>query len=583
MTVQVDQIPDVITTAVVQNGLVAAAKEMSTTLERAAYNPLLFELKDYSAVITDAAGRLWAEAPGLIAFITPLPELIRYGVKKFGPDGFEPDDVIIANDPFTTGTHISDTTTYMPIFTEGSLVGFAATTAHWADIGGKTPGGWCPDSIDVFQEGLRFTHQKLYRAGVPDETLHEVIMSNVRLPETVRGDLEAQVAAIRTGAERVQALCTRYGVDMVRAAMVRACDESERSLRAKIAALPDGEYVAEKLMDHDGVEKDLRRLVRVKLTIDGDRVIADFTGSSPRTAGPINLPFQASVGAINAALKSVLAPTDAANDGELRVLEVIAPEDSVVNPSPPAPCDSYGYVFHSLLECGLEALSHIAPERCPAGSGNVFGCFIFRLDPQYGDPFIMIDATTVGWGGRPTGDGPNLIFLLDGDTPNVPGEVIETRYPLRMTRHAWKTDVIGHGMHRGGPGLVREFEMLGDKMFAQAAMENHHSPPAGIDGGLDAPPQQIVMWVGSDREQVFHERFAFVGPLDRGERLRTEAGGGGGWGNPAKREPERVLDDLRNEFVTLEVARETYRVAARAVGDDYELDLAETERLRAEV
>jgi N-methylhydantoinase B len=263
---EAESAPDVITTAVVQNGLVAAAKEMSTTLERAAYNPLLFELKDYSAVITDAAGALWAEAPGLIAFITPLPALIRYGVSKFGPDGFEPGDVVIANDPFTTGTHISDTTTYMPIFAGGGLVGFAATTAHWADIGGKTPGGWCPDSIDVFQEGLRFTHQKLYRAGVPDETLHELILANVRLPETVRGDLEAQVAAIRTGAERVEALCGRYGAATVRAAMRRACEESERSLRSKIADLADGEYEAEKLMDHDGVEKGLRRLVRVKLT-----------------------------------------------------------------------------------------------------------------------------------------------------------------------------------------------------------------------------------------------------------------------------------------------------------------------------
>ena len=576
-----EEAPDVITTAVVQNGLVAAAKEMSTTLERAAYNPLLFELKDYSAVITDAEGALWAEAPGLIAFITPLPALIRYGVAKFGPEGFDPGDVIIANDPFTTGTHISDTTTYMPIFAGDGLVGFAATTAHWADIGGKTPGGWCPDSIDVFQEGLRFTHQKLYRAGEPDGTLHEVIFANVRLPETVRGDLEAQVAAIRTGTERVEALCGRYGPATVRAAMRRACDESERSLRDKIAALPDGEFEAEKLMDHDGVKKDVRRLVRVKLTIAGERVVADFTGSSPRTAGPINLPFQATRGAVNAALKSVLAPTAPANEGELRILEVIAPEDSVINPKPPAPCDSYGYVFHAVLESALAALSQVAPQRCPAGSGNVFGCFIFRLDPSFGDPFIMIDATTVGWGGRPTGDGPNLIFLLDGDTPNVPGEVIETRYPLRMTRHAWKPDVIGHGKYRGGPGLVREFEMLGDRMFAQAAMENHHSPPAGVGGGLDAPPQRILVWADSEQEQVFNERFAFVGPLDRGQRIRTEAGGGGGWGPPREREPARVLDDVRNEFVTPAVAREVYGVSVVPSGEDYELDLEATERLRA--
>jgi N-methylhydantoinase B len=572
---------DPVTDAVVQNALVAAAREMSATLERAAYNPILFELKDYSAIITDAVGSLWAEAPGLIAFITPLPALIRFGIEKFGLDAFEPGDVVIANDPFTTGTHISDTTTYMPIFVEDQVVGFAATTAHWADIGGKTPGGWCPDSTDVFQEGLRFTHQKLYRAGAPDETLHEVILSNVRLPETVRGDLEAQVAAIRTGAQRVQAICERHGAHNVKASMRHTLDESERALRAKIAALPDGAYSAEMLMDHDGIRKDVRPPVRVTIAIEGDRITADFRGSSERTEGPINLPLTASRGAVNAALKSLLSPTSHGNEGELRILDVVAPKDSVVNPEPPAPCDSYGYVFHAVVSTTLNALSPVMPDRCPAGSGNVCGCYIMRLDPKLGKPFIMIDPSTVGWGGRASGDGPNLIFLADGDTPNVPVEVVESRFPIRMTQHALNTGVIGHGQFRGGPGVIREYEMLEDGMHAQGAMENRLSPPAGVAGGMDAQPQRMVAWADSPRERVYTERFEFVGTFDCGERLRVESAGGGGWGPPSARDPKRVLEDVHNEIVTAQIARDVYRVEVRSIDGALQLDDAETERLRA--
>jgi N-methylhydantoinase B len=577
-----DKRTDPITTAVIHNGLVAAAKEMSTTLERGSYNPLLFELKDYSAIITDAGGRLWAEAPGLIAFITPLPALIRHGAFKF-QGRLEPGDVIIANDPFTTGTHISDTSVYQPIFVEGELVAFAATTAHWADIGGKTPGGWCPDSIDVFQEGLRLPHVKLYRAGVPDTVLHELIFANVRLPDTVRGDLLAQVAACRTGEQRVQALCNRYGPGSVGRAMEQVCAESERALRTKINALSDGQYKVEKWLDHDGVELDLRRPVRLNVMIEGDRIVADLTGSSERAAGPINIPLQGVRGYASAALKSVLAPLDTANHGELSVVEVIAPEDTVVNPGPTAPCDSYGYVGQVVIDAMLEALVNVAPERCPAGSGNVFGCFLYRIDDRFGPRFVMIDATTVGWGGRPHGDGPNLIFYGDGDTPNVPGEVIETRYPVRMRRHELNPTVIGHGQFRGGPGVIREFEILGDGIYAQSAIEGRLSPPAGIGDGLSGRPSRTIVWAGSSREQVFDTRFSFVGPVNRGECVRTESSGGGGWGPPAQRDPLRVRDDVRNELVTAEDARTIYRVVVQSLGDDWILDEGRTAALRADL
>jgi N-methylhydantoinase B len=574
--------PDVITTAVVQSGLVAAAKEMSSTLERAAYNPLLFELKDYSAAILDREGRLWAEAPGLIAFLSGIPDLVQFGLAKHGADGLQPGDVLIANDPFSTGTHISDTTTYMPVFVEGELVAFTATTAHWADIGGKTPGGWCSDSIDVFQEGLRFPHVKLFRAGELDETLLEVTLANVRLPTTVRGDLEAQIAACRTGSERVTAVVERYGVATARAAMDVAMDASERAMRSRIAALPDGVYSAATEMDHDGVEKDVPRPLKVKLTVAGDKVTADLTGTSGTASGPINLPLSGTRGAVNAALKSILAPTEPANDGEFRVLEVIAPPDTMVNPSPPAPCDSYGYVFQTLVDLTIAALAGIAPERCPAGSGQMFGIYAFRTDNRRGDPFIFIDAATVGWGASSAGDGTNLVFVIDGDTPNVPAEIIETRYPLLMTTHALLPGREGAGKHRGGLGLVREFEMREDHIWTQGFMGNDVNPPRGIGDGASASNHRIVLRPGEPDEEVRLERFGFGGPLNTGERIRAEAGGGGGWGSPLERDPEAVRDDVLNEIVTREDAAEIYGVALVGERLGLRVDAEATERLRAQ-
>jgi len=572
---------DAITTAVVQSGLVAAAKEMSTTLERAAYNPILFELKDYSAVITSESGKLWGEAPGLLAFLSSMPRLVQHGVEKFGADGFAPGDVLLANDPFTTGTHISDTTVYVPVFAEGELVAFTATTAHWADIGGKTPGGWCTDSVDVYQEGLRYTHLKLYREGVLNEELLELSLANVRLPETVRGDLEAQIAACRTGAERVQALCDRYGVAAVRHAMQVACDASEQATRERIRALPDGRYSAETVMDHDGVDLDTPRPLKLTVTIDGDALRVDFTGTSETAGGPINLPLSGTCGAVNAAIKSMLSPQAHANDGEFRVVEVIAPQDTMVNPRLPAPCDSYGYVWSTIVELMISAFASILPDRAPAGAAQVVGIYLFRTDRRGGEPFIFIDPATVGWGGNARGDGHSLIFLLNGDTPNVPTETIETRYPIRMTRHALVAGREGAGKHRGGHGVVREYEVLEDWIYTQGAMGNDTAVPRGVVGGAPGTPHRIVMWPDSDRADVRTRRFGFGGPLHTGERIRTEAGGGGGWGDPFERDPAAVLADVRDEFLTPAEARELYGVAIAGAGVGLRVDDDETARLRA--
>lgn len=573
---------DVVTAEIVRNGLASAALEMNRTLVRTAYNPLLYEVQDFGLGIVSAEGLLWAEAPGVTVFLGAMPDTVKTGIEKYGADGFAEGDVLIANDPYLTGTHISDTSVYIPVFHEGRLVAFAVATAHWADIGGKTPGGWCPDSTDVYQEGLCFGHQRLVAAGRPNEELWSFIEGNVRYPPTVRGDLDAQIAACRQGAARVRALCEKYGAEIVEASMELAIQRTDEAVRREISGIPDGTYAASVEMDHDGVATDLRRRISIELNVEGDRIRVSFGGTSPTAQGPINVPAIGTRSAVRAAIKGLLMPLDQTNEGHFRALDFDLPPGLLVSPERPAPCDSFGYVCVALMECTIRAMSAAVPERCPAGSYQLFGVFLFRVDPREGTPFIFIDPVDGGHGARPHADGPTQIFLADGDTPNTPVEVLETRYPIRCERHAFLPGVEGAGAYRGGLGVVRDFRVLGDGTFMQCAAENTHDPLSrGLAGGGDGAPSMVVAWPGTEKETRVEERVSFFGPFEAGDIVSVRSGGGGAWGSPLERHPARVARDVRDELLTAEQAGSVYGVALDASAAGWRVDAAGTAELRA--
>jgi len=574
---------DVVTAEIIRNGLTSAALEMNKTLVRTAYNPLLYEVQDFGLGLVSREGLLWAEAPGVTVFLGAMPDTVKTGIAKWGTD-FSDGDVVIANDPFLTGTHISDTSVYMPVFHEDELVAFAIATAHWADIGGKTPGGWCPDSTDVYQEGLCFTHQKLIDAGTPNQDLWDFIEANVRFPVTVRGDLDAQIAACRQGAARVQALCSRYGVETVREAMSFAIEQTDAAIRREIANVPDGSYSASVVLDHDGVLKDVRRPVAVTLTVAGDRIRVSFEGTSETANGPINMPTIGTRSAVRAAVKGLLMPTDPTNEGHFLALDFDLPPGLMVTPQRPAPCDSYGYLGVVLMELTIRALSEAVPERCPAGSYQLFGVYLFRVDPRDGTPFIFIDPIDGGHGARRNGDGPSLIFLADGDTPNTPIEIVETRYPIRCDRHAYLTGVEGAGTYRGGLGIVRDFRVLERGTYMQCAIENTKDMLArGLDGGGDADASRIVVWPGTEKEEVLQERTSFFGPLAPDDVVSVRSGGGGGWGSPIERDAEHVARDVRDELLTQEQARLVYGVVLEDSDSGVRVDPTKTAQVRREL
>jgi N-methylhydantoinase B len=520
---------DPITVEVVRGAVVAAALEMNRTLVRTAHNPLLYEVQDFGLGIVGADGRLWAEAPGIAGFISALSDTVRSGIETHGIDGFREGDALIVNDPYLTGTHISDTSVYAPVFHDGTLIAFAIVTAHWADIGGKSPGGWAPDTTDVYQEGICFTHQRVVRAGEPNGELLGFIESNVRVPQLVRGDLAAQLAACRRGIERVQRLCDRYGADKVNGTMEHVIRRTDAAMRGRIARLPDGRYEASVELDHDGIDRTKSQRVAVQVEIAGETLRVGFDGTSPTAMGPINDP-----GArcdVRCALKGLLAPHEIGNEGHVMAFEFDIAPGLLVSPERPAPVDSYGYVGVALIELVIRALAPVLPDRAPAGGYQIFGIDLYRVDARHGEPFVFTDVHPGGAGARRDHDGPALIFVGDGDTRNTPVEVIETRYPLRVERHELLPEFGGKGRRNGGPGVVRDFRILEPGIQMQYTVENTLDPLAkGLEGGDDGAPGVLVLNPDTDREVVITDRVTAFGPLEVGDLLSARSGGGGGLG-----------------------------------------------------
>ncbi len=551
---------DVVTAELIRNGLNSAALEMSNTLIRTAHNALLYEAKDFGMAIVSSEGRLWAEgAGGVPGFLGVLPDTIKSALARRGPAGFADGDVVIVNNPYLTGTHISDVTIYMPVFYDGDLIAFATSTAHWADIGGKAPGGWCPDSTDVYQEGICFSHQRLVLGGTPNLDLWSLIEDNVRYPSTVLGDLQAQIAACRQGSERICALCEKYGAETVRSSMAFVIAETEAAFRREVRNIPDGRYSTMARLDHDGVERDVHPEICLTLAVDDDQVRISFEGTSAATRGPVNDPPIGVKADLRATLKGLLMPHDPGNEGHFLAVEFDLPSGLIVSPERPAPCDCYAYIGLANINLAFEALSRAIPNRCPAGGYQIFGVYLYRVDPVHGRPFILIDPVEGGDGARPDGDGPQLIFGGSGNVSNTPIEVLEIRYPVRCERFELLPGVAGAGTHRGGLGVRRDYRVLEAGIYLQVMIENTLDPIArGIQGGRTGAPSTVIVWPGTEKETAITEKTSFFGPLDPGDLVSARSGGGGGWGPPSRRQREHIMSDLREEVITLEEAAAVY-------------------------
>lgn len=547
---------DQITVEVIRNYLLSAAREMNRNLIRTSYSTIIYEIHDFGLGIYDRQCRMLAEAPGLAIFTRGNDYALQKLVEQVGEENMNPGDLILVNYPYWSSAHTLDVMAASPIFHHDRLVGYTAVKQHWLDLGQKDP-GYCLDTTDVFQEGLKIPCLKIYNKGVLNKELESLIRFNSRMPNRVIGDMNAQVSACRTGERRVAELVEKFGVEAFEEAIEEILDHGERIARARLAELPNGSWSAEDWVDDDGINLDTMVKIKVTVTVTKEEMVIDFTGSDPQTQGPINLPFGVTLAMAGLTFKGITTPDTPANEGNFRPLRVVAPAGSVMHAVAPAPTFT---LWTALLapEVILKALAQGMPDIIPACSGgDIFDVMGVGIHPQTRKMWVEATNEGVGFGGHAGGDGENgIMHLTEPGCRNNPIEVLETKAPILIEDYYLRKDSAGPGAHRGGLGVTRTYRFLADSS-ALTLVKKTKTRPWGMAGGKEGENGHVVLWPGTDKAVVTGGISQAMAP---DEVLVNSSGGGGGWGNPFEREPQAVLEDVLDEYVSIESARNDYGV-----------------------
>lgn len=576
---------DPIEAEVIQHGLTAIPDQIETNITRTAYSPLVYELKDYAVGIVDAEGRLISQAAGGIPlFIADaLGTAVRDGLHVHGREGILPGDVLLCNHAATIGQHLNNVAMYTPVFIgpdESELVGFIAIIVHWLDIGGKEVGS-CPPTgtTEIFQEGFQLRSVKLWSEGKRCRDIYSIIECNTRFPKMLLGDIEAQLAGCLMGRDLLQQLVKRYSLEKVRAAIQLRWNRSEAAARAAIREIPDGTYRASSLLDNDGYDFDTPIPINVIVRVEGDEMTVDYSEVAPQVPGSINSGrFGGAITAARVAFKYLAAPNEAVNDGSFRPLKVVIPDGKFLSASPNAAMAMYSSPLSTVVDTILKAMVDVVPERVPAGHhGSMSILTIDGVDPKSGERFYNMGGSSGGWGATTDRDGSGPYrTMTHGDTHDVPAEVQEALYPLRILKQEIAPDTGGAGQFRGSWGVARELEML-VPCAVQLNFERRRCPPWGVRGGKDASPPQVEIR-RNDGSVLDAPKGNFT--IEAGERLFLRAAGGGGFGDPLLRSTDAVARDVRAGVVSVNAAREVYGVAVDEAGN---VDSSATANMRESV
>jgi N-methylhydantoinase B len=580
---------DSITASVVQGALENIAVEMGYKLMRMSYSSIIRESEDFGAALVDAEGRGLAESSQSTPLQSgPIPGYIRGILKALHERGdiVRPGDVIMHNDAYGGASHGPDVAFAVPVFHDGRLVAFAATTAHHLDIGALTPGSCgIVDAIDAYAEGLQFKAIKVYDRGVRNDAVWQLLRDNIRVSDLVVGDMEAQIAASRIGAERLGRLIAHYGYECFTAACGAVMDYAERLMRQAIVALPDGEYTARTMIDGfvDSPDPEKRHLpIVATVRVRGDEIEVDLTGTADQVPDrPINMPFEGTVDvAVWLTVRSVLLDTAVCghipvNHGLLRPIKITAPPGSLANPIFPAPTIARFCPGNQLADTVMKALAQALPGQVSAGIGNLK--VIAFSGMRQGKHWVHMEIFEGSYGGRCGLDGMDAVDTLYANTRNNPIEDIESHLPLRVSRYELRDDASGAGQWRGGLGSVREFAYLSDG-GASVEGEGHEFAPWALAGGNPGLPAELRLIRGDGTVERLPSKVPHM-QIRAGERFVCVGPDGGGYGDPLAREPERVCDDVADGVLSTEAARQDYGVVLTPTG---KVDLAQTARLRAE-
>lgn len=549
---------DPVTVEIIRNALAAAAEDMNATLIRSAYTPVIYECGDCVVALLDDTHQVLGQSAGLPIFLGNLEVCTKATEQQFGRDAWQAGDVWILNDSYLGGTHLNDVTIFGPVFTGDELAGFTATRAHWLDVGSKDPGG-SMDSVNIFQEGLRLGPHKLVEAGRPLTAMLDTISTNVRFPYPTSGDMQAMIATIGTGQQRLAEIVARFGLDTVRAARDEIFAQTERLERQVVASIPDGVYRAEGFLDNDGIDLTTPIPVRLAITVSGEDIEFDVTESADQTIGPVNCGAAQTVSACRVGYKLLVSPDVPGNGGSFRPMSVKVREGSVFGARPPAACQWYFSHLGLLIDLVAKALAPAMPEQVAAAShGDSMIVQCAGMDPRTGREYVSLEATLGGWGAWRGSDGESaLINNVNGSLKDMPIEVFETRYPLRITHYGMRPDSGGSGRWRGGNGVVREYLVLHD-CTVSLWFERSRTPAWGLFGGRNAVPPEVIVNPGRADERRLLKCNGMR--LRAGDVVRCLTGGGGGYGDPAERDPASVHADVLDGHVSASQAENLYRV-----------------------
>jgi N-methylhydantoinase B len=569
-------INDPIRLELMKNAFGAIADEMAATVVRTARSSVIKEAMDFSTGLLDTNGNLVAQGLCLPVHMGSFPPTLATVLEKFAGRIY-PGDVFALNDPYHgSGLHLPDIFIFKPVFHDGKLLAFAAAIGHQTDIGGRVAGGNACDNIEIFQEGLRIPPLKIIDRGKPIDAFFDILRLNVRVPETVIGDVQATIAACTRGERGLTALAKKHGGEAIAADMAKLLDYSEDLTRAEFSAFPDGAWDFEDFLDDDGFSEEPIRIA-ARVIKSGTDITVDFTGTSRQVKGSINLPIAMTQSCVYACLRSVVGPNVPTNSGFMRPIHVIAEEGSIVYPVTPAPVAARGLTSMRVTEAIWGALASMLPGKVfSCGAQGDFGVTIAGYGAE-SRPFVLLEFLFGTWGGRPDKDAIDALSSLAVNYSNTPVEIVEREQPIRIEEYGFRQDSGGPGKFRGGLGLVREYRLTGvEEAVLQVRSDRQKFRPYGLKGGTAGAHAGNYLRDREQRKSALPGKF--MRTLQRGECYRAELAGGGGWGDPFERAPEKVVQDVLDEKISRESALQDYGVVMK----DGRLDSDSTRRLRSE-
>ncbi len=552
---------DPVTLAVVRGSLEQIADEMDLQLIHAAISPIISETNDCAnGIFHPETGETIAQGRyGLPVFLAYMQFTVQHVIGLARADGgFKPGDMWILNDPYIGGSHLQDVQLIAPVFADGKLFAVMATTGHWMDIGGNVPGGWAPRATEIHQEGIVIPPVKLYAEGVRNDALVSMFKANVRLPREIAGDLAAMTNVFTVGTRGIETLVARHGRDVLSQCLDEMIAYSERQMRSYVAEVPDGVYAFEDFIDNDGID-DVKIPVRLAVTVQGDRMVFDFTGTGPTATGPMNMSRNTTLSSVYVALKHIF-PDVPVNGGTFRPIDFVLPDDTVLSARYPAPAGGYLEPVGRVIDAVFGALAQAIPERAPAAFFGTIGvCTVSGTHPRTNGYFVGVFPYPGGYGASHQSDG-----LLNGTPPQSMAnfmslEMSEHRFPLRFDYFRIRDDSGGAGWHRGGCGTEYGFTAWSNMLVSLLGDRVDHAP-FGVAGGGAAASSRVEFdtggrsWIPDMRSKQEKE------PFVAGDSIRLASPGGGGFGDPLTREIEMVEQDLNRGYVSRRTAEEKYGV-----------------------